>query len=237
MDTMTVTGTAMLNDVERLRLISHNLANLATVGFKREIAVARPFLDHLEKGSLVSASRPLLTSYSDHSMGALKHTGSPLDVALEGAGFFAVATEWGEAYTRQGNFQLDADGRLMTAGGYPVLGAGGEIRVNTPQPRIDQAGNVWDGANVIARLKVVETADPNSLERVGNGLFSATAWTEVTEAEATRVRQGYLEVANVTSMNEMIKMIETMRHFETSQKLLRGYDNMLDRAINVIGEM
>lgn len=242
MDAMTATTAAMLNDVERLRVTSHNLANITTVGYKREISVTRPFLDQLNDArgtrAVAGKSQTMQTTSTDYSSGALKYTANPLDVAIEGSGFFVVATETGEAYTRQGNFQVDANGRLVTGGGHPVMGAdGNEIHLKTVQPRIDRAGNVTENGDAVGRIRLVNVTDVRNLDRLGSGLFSATAATEFAEPDASRLRQGHLEAANVVSMNEMIKMIETVRHFETSQRLLRGYDNMLDRAINLLGEM
>jgi flagellar basal-body rod protein FlgG len=179
----------------------------------------------------------VLETVTDHSAGALKYSANPLDIALDGDGYFVVAAPWGEALTRQGNLSLDGEGRLVTAGGYPLLGTAGEIKLSNATPRIDQQGNVYDGTNLLGQLRVVQVADPASLERVGGGLFAAGAAGDLTEGVNQRVRQGYTEASNVTSMHEMIKMIETMRHFEASQKLARGYDDMLDRAINVLGEL
>jgi flagellar basal-body rod protein FlgG len=144
---------------------------------------------------------------------------------------------WGEALSRQGNLQLDNDGRLVTTSGNPVLGTSGEIRVSGATPRIDQEGNVYDGNQVAGRIRVVQVTDAASLTRVGDGMFVTGSETSQIEGVNYRVRQGFTEVANVTSMNEMIKMIETMRHFEASQKLAHGLDDMLDRAINQLGQL
>lgn len=242
MDALSLTGAAMLNDVERMRVVSNNLANLTSVGFKREFAVSRPFTDLMQgmagdAVNMASASAPSTVTYTDHNSGALKYTAGPLDIALEGTGFLVVATPWGEGLTRQGSLRLDDQGRLVTQSGHVVQGESGEIRLGTPEPRIDSEGNVWDGANLVARLRLVEVTEPRTLERLGDGLFAATESTQYREPVSTRVRQGYLEAANVTSMSEMVRMIETMRHFEGSQRLLRGYDDMMDRAINLLGEL
>lgn len=242
MDALSLTGAAMLNDVERMRVISNNLANLTTVGFKRELSVARPFADLVtgmadSTGTVSRTSAPSVVSYTDQGSGVLKYTAGPLDVALEGSGLLVVDTPWGEGLTRQGSLQLDEQGRLVTQSGHVVQGEGGEIRLSSPEPRIDAEGYVWDGDNKVARLRIVEVIDARTLERIGSGMFAATESTEYVEPVSTRVRQGYVEAANVTSMNEMVHMIETMRHFESSQRLLRGYDDMMDRAINLLGEL
>jgi len=241
-DALSLTGAAMLNDVERMRVISNNLANLTTVGFKRELSVSRPFADLVtgmadSAGTVSRASAPSVVSYTDQGSGVLKYTAGPLDIALEGSGLLVVDAPWGEGLTRQGSLRLDEQGRLVTQSGHVVQGEGGEIRLSSPEPRIDAEGYVWDGDNKVARLRIVEVTDARTLERLGSGMFAATESTEYVEPVSTRVRQGYVEAANVTSMNEMVHMIETMRHFESSQRLLRGYDDMMDRAINLLGEL
>lgn len=243
MDTIGMIEAGMLNDVQRLQVIGHNLANLSTVGYKKQVAVTHAFNDYLQgavTGSGLSPStapRPVLTTVTDHGAGALKYSSNPLDVAIEGDGYFVVSMPWGEALSRQGNLKLDNDGRLVTASGNPVLGTSGEIRVTGPAPRIDQEGNVHDGGRQLGRLRVVQVADAASLTRAGDGMFVAGSETGLVEGVNYRVRQGFTEVTNVTSMNEMIKMIETMRHFEASQKLAKGLDDMLDRAINQLGQL
>jgi flagellar basal-body rod protein FlgG len=144
--------------------------------------------------------------------------------------------ESGPLYTRQGNFRLDAQGRLVTASGLPVLGKGGEIRLNTPQPVIDSDGNVFEGEQMVAQLQVAGFPEPDSLIGLGQGLYSASEARAPEQTDLIRVRQGYLEASNVALADEMIRMIETVRHFESSQRVLKSYDSMLDKSINVIGE-
>ena len=243
-DALAVTEVGMLNDVQRLHSISHNVANAGTVGFKREIIATRPFIEFLVGGVMDRDPsgaplniRPVVTVHIDHSDGALKYTGNPLDVGLEGGGFFVVVTPFGDAYTRQGNFRMDANGRLVTAGGHPVIGEAGEIRLTRPDPRIDAQGKVWEGGMEVAKLKIVAVTEADVMTRVGEGLFLPSESMELGSIDGIRVRQGFTEASNVVAMNEMIKMIETVRHFEASQRLIRGYDAMLDRAINVGGEL
>jgi flagellar basal body rod protein FlgG len=102
---------------------------------------------------------------------------------------------------------------------------------------IDTQGNIRDNGSIVGQLKLVTVADPQSLQEVGNGLYIAPDSTSAEIADTARVRQGFTEAANVITMNEMIRMIETVRHFEASQKLLQGYDAMLDRAISDLGSV
>ncbi len=232
------TEIGMLDDAERLRIISHNLANVGTVGFKRDLAVAEPFQSQV--AALTSAhsagqSGNFVTAYADRSPGTLTHTGNPLDLALEGDAYFVVDTGQQEAYTRQGTFRLNADGQLVTPGGQRVVTTSGDVRLTSAAPNIDAQGNIRDSGAVVGQLKLVTIPNPQSLTRTGNGLYVGSDATIATPADSARVRQGFTEGANVVTMNEMIKMIETVRHFEASQKLLQGYDAMLDRAITDLG--
>lgn len=234
--------TGMQIDVDRLQVIGQNLANLSTVGYKRQAPVVQTFSQALDSaGELLmghsgASPYPVLKTRTDHSAGALKYTGNPLDLGIDGDAFFVVRNELGEAYTRQGNFQRDPMGRLVTASGAVVQGQGGEIQLTSPNARIDESGAVWDGQNQVATLRLVRVTDPDTLIKAGKGLYVASPSTTVLDAEGARVRQGFLEAANVVAMEEMIRIVETVRHFEASQRLMRGYDAMLDRAINVLGE-
>lgn len=242
-DIVTITQAGMLADVERMRAVSQNLANVSTLGYKRELVVMRPFVDMLDdvsgSGRYAAGATvtPVLSSATDHSAGSLKFTGNPLDLSLEDDVYFVVQGARGEALTRQGNFRLDASGRLVTASGAAVLGAGGEIRLTTPNPNINEDGTVWEGAAQVGQLRLARVADQTQLERVGSGLYDAGMRTHVLEARDANVRQGYVEAANTVAMDEMIHIIETVRHFEASQRLMQGYDDMLDRAISLLGDV
>jgi flagellar basal-body rod protein FlgF len=231
------TEIGMLDDVERLRVISHNLANVGTVGFKRELPVTESFEAQMLHASPSTQAHSLMTSYTDRSPGTLTHTGNPLDLAIEGDAYFAVDTGQQEAYTRQGTFRLDADGALVTSSGQHVVTTGGDVRLTGPAPSIDTEGNIRDNGAIVGQLKLVTVNNPQSLVESGDGLYLPGDSTVASPSDSARVRQGFTEAANVLTMNEMIKMIETMRHFEASQKMLQGYDAMLDRAITDLGSV
>jgi len=183
--------------------------------------------------------------------GTLKSTGQSLDVALASSGYFEVATETGPAYTRQGNFHVDARGRLVTAQGHPVMGKGGEIFLKSATPVIDAAGNVYDaqpGGNspadasntqqAVAQIKIVEFEDKAAAQRIGDGLTSVGSDSVLAMKDAdVQLKQGYLENSNVNAMQEMVQMIQTMRHFESVQKIALGYDEMTGQAIRKLGEL
>ncbi|WP_399681022.1 flagellar hook-basal body protein [Xenophilus sp.] len=177
--------------------------------------------------------------------GTLRATRRALDLALAGRGYLEVSTAQGTAYTRQGELQIDPRGRLVTlAGGHPVMGLGGEIMLSQPDPVIDAAGRVFerraDGAMdtaPVAQIKVVDAGD-SAMRALGGGLLAALG-EEPVELPETQVqlRQGYLENANVNTTHEMVQLIQTVRHFETLQKVASGYDEMLGAAVRRLGDL
>jgi flagellar basal-body rod protein FlgG len=238
-DALTMTEAAMLVDVERLRAASHNIANSSTLGFKREIALSRPSFEATVSGFGLAPwapGAPVATTATDHRGGTLRLTGNPLDIALEGDGFFVLGGAAGEIYSRQGEFRLDRAGKLVNAAGLPVLGESGEIVLSSAEPRIDRQGGIWEGENLVGRLRVVQFQDPGRLESLGGGTFAAGA-AAVVPGQTVNIRQGFVEAANVSAMHEMVRLIETMRHFEASQHLLRGYDAMTGTALSTLGSL
>ena len=221
MDPLTLTGASLNSDVDRLRLLSHNLANVTTPGYRRDVAVTRAFDAHV-------------SAQIDGTPGALRYSANPLDVAVEGDGFFVLQTAAGPVLTRHGALQLDSSGRLVGPDGAAVMGTSGEIVLSQPEPRIDQAGNVWDGDKQVGALRVVRAPAGASMTSLGNGLYACDA--QLQELETPRLRQGYVEASNVVPMREMVRMIETMRHFEAGQRLLRSHDEMMERALGILGE-
>jgi flagellar basal-body rod protein FlgG len=202
-----------------------------------------------------------LTIESDVRPGTLKSTGRSLDLALAGPGYFEVSTDSGPAYTRQGSLHVDPRGRLVTAQGYPVMGKGGEIYLNDSSPVIDAAGNVYQsqgpisapslagggriavdgggpsGSGSIAQLKVVQIGDAKTAQRLGEGLISTKSGPDILKDSDIQIRQGFLENSNVNSMQEMVQLMQTMRHFESVQKAAIGYDEMMGQAIRKLGEL
>jgi flagellar basal-body rod protein FlgF len=237
-DLMVMMESAMHADVERLRMISHNLANSSTIGYKREVSLMRPsFESAFESRREELSAIPTMSAAIDHRGGVLRLTGNPLDAALEGDGYFVLAGPSGPVYTRQGNFHLDQSGRLVSSAGLSVMGEGGEIVLSNTDPRVDRDGQIWDGQNAVARLRIAQFSEVGQLEAQGSGLYSAAAGAAPSFAGSVNVRQGFVESANVTAMQEMVRLIETMRHFEMSQRLLKGYDAMTGTALNSLGSL
>lgn len=224
-------------DMARLERVAMNLANVQTPAYKRELVLAPPF------AARVDAASAVVSVHTDQRAGTLKPTGRSLDVALTGPGWLEVTTPQGTAYTRQGNFRLDAQGRLVTQQGHAVMGLAGDIVLQQGAPVIDAEGRIFESvaagakrdAAPIAQLKIVEFDAPAQVERIGDGLVLARAQARPA-ASGARVQQGFLENSNVSHMQEMVRLLETMRHMETLQKVALGYDEMLGTSIRKLGE-
>jgi flagellar basal-body rod protein FlgG len=235
-DAIAALSDAMRNDAETLRVIGQNVANIETVAYRREIAVMRANFDQVTDDARAELARPQrLETAIDLRPGTLKSTGEALHLALEGPGFFVVDTPQGEALTRRGDFRLDSEGRLVTQAGLPVLGEGGAIHLDGATPQIAPDGNVRVNGEIVARLRIAQVASEAQLSPVGGDLYRATQLPEGNDA--ARVRQGFLEASNVESVQEMVRLMETMRHFEALQRFVRGYDDMTSKAISELGKV
>jgi flagellar basal-body rod protein FlgF len=241
-DAMKLSELGMINDLKQMEMISQNLANATTGAYKRDLPVAdaavrfESMLTDFASGVQQRQLVPGVARHIDSSQGVLKFTGNPLDLAIEGEGFFELATAEGLRYTRGGAFRLDVAGRLVTTDGHGVNGLNGEIRMLNAAPRIDAQGRIWDGEDMVAQLKLMRFENAAELQRLGGGLYIATSEGEAGVSAVEGVRQGHLEASNVNVMDEMVRMISTTRHFETTQKVITGYDEMIGEAISTIAE-
>jgi flagellar basal-body rod protein FlgG len=241
----------MQQDMVRLNHIGDNIANMLTPGFKRGVSVSAPLegsfesvlaqVAHAEQPYLATPHEPVVPVLLDARPGSLRATGQSLDVALAGQGYLEVSTPDGIFFTRQGNLRLDAVGRLVTTHGYPVMGASGEIRLKQPNPVIEENGVISErepsgGTSIAGQLKIVRFENEKALHSVGEGLLAPEEGITPLVHSVGQVKQGYLENSNVNSMQEMVHMIQTMRHFESMQKIAQGYDEMLGTAIRKLGD-
>lgn len=229
--------------MKRLDIISNNLANVNTPGFKK---------DHMSFESLLagpvnppavpqgSTADPILQReniYIDYGAGPVSQTGNPLDLAIDGDGFFVVQTPDGQAYTRQGNFRLSADGTLVTADGLPVLGQGGPIRAQGSVIEIDYKGVVTVDGTPSGTISVVDFPRPYALTKTDGARFVPADAQAAPQAASGSIRQGHLEGSNVDSISEMVQMIETNRYFEACSKVIKGFDDIAAKATNDLGRL
>ncbi len=247
--------------------IANNIANVNTPGFKRDTQVFNEYLTANEKPPSVIQVPKVPASiesfydlqggdksyvdakgtFTDFSQGSLKHTGNKLDVAIDGTGFFEIATPQGVRLTRAGNFTLDGNGKLVNKEGYFVLKAGGEgqdpesrsITLNGSVPvEINDFGEVIQGTEVVGKLSVVDVANKDSLQKIGNSLytFKPNQPPEIVNINNPSVKNGFIETSNVNIVKEMTDMIQTQRVFESTQKAISAYDSMSDKLVNVVGK-
>lgn len=230
--------------MNRLDVISNNLANVNTPGFKKD----KMSFEGLLAGSVNPPAVPQgMTAdpvlqrgniYTDYSAGQISQSENPLDLALEGDGFFAVTTPEGVAYTRQGNFRASADGTLVTVDGYPVQGAGGAaIRIQGSRIEIDPVGGVIVDGTPAGAISVVDFEKPYALTKSGNSLFVPADPQAVPRAGTARIQQGHIEGSNVESVSEMVQLIETNRYFEACSKVIKGFEDMSIKAATDLGRV
>lgn len=231
-DILGITATAMNHDIARLNAVAHNLANVSTTGFKRVMPDVF-FTQALQRAE--SAQRQFLVS--DARQGALSPSGSYFDLAIEGDAYFELAGPNGETHlTRGGSFALDNRGRLVSAqSGLPLLGEGGEIFLQPGVFQVDRTGKLTQNNQVLSYIKLVYPGKDALLEPLGEGLYQLARGALEPTGEA-RLRQGFLEASNVNSAKEMVVLIETMRHFESMQKMVQGMDAMWEKTLNKLGE-
>ncbi|MBC2711733.1 MAG: flagellar basal-body rod protein FlgF [Desulfosarcina sp.] len=228
----------------RLEVLSNNVANINTIGYKGDKSIfqipeeTEPLLFEtpIEGIETWSPYAPPFSTIIDFSQGAIRQTGNRLDVAINGSGLFSVQTPDGVQYTRQGSFTLDAEGVLVTQDGYPVLGEGGEINLEEGTVEIDGEGGVYVDGDEVGRLQIADFPNGEALKKVGNGRFVASETAVRGERpENTTLSQGYLETSNVNPVQAMTEMIETSRAFEAYQKVIQSSDEATSKSINEVG--
>lgn len=247
LDRLELSGYSMVNRMAQLELVSNNVANLNTTGYKRDdvfVQAVNRQLDRLTRAGQTAPARfPYALQRLDFSQGSLAETNEPLDVAISGDGFFVIETPDGEAYTRNGRFTLNPDNVLTNMDGDPVLGQGGSIQIQTDENSpneilINGQGEIFLDNNIVGQLQIVRAENPDGLVKIGGNLFRPTDPEAVMiPVEEPAVRQGFLEDANVNAVAEMINMMELVRQFEIDQKVVHTQDELLERAANQIGRV
>jgi flagellar basal-body rod protein FlgF len=209
-------------DVQSLNVVSQNVANIGTNGYRNE-RLTTDFRTGLPDAT------PTL-SLAD---GALDQTGRPLDLALQGPGFFVVQVNGQPLLTRNGQFHIDANQQLVDAAGHPVLGQSGPITLAHANVKINAAGQIVDADRSVDSLRIVALASPDGLREAGDGLYayagSPAAWNG-------SIHQGALERSNVNPSTEMVRLMQLTRHAQSVQRALQAYDQALQLGINHIGD-
>ncbi len=278
--------TGMINEQHRMDVLTNNLANATTNGFKKEGTTSEAFdrvlaykiKDLSEPGNLprpmatnrpvdeAEANNPLNEDYMekriartglnlgvkigenyvDYSEGPIKETENPLDLALSDRGFFAVqytnkAGETSTKYTRDGNFTMNRLGYLQTQDGDYVLDEDMQRIQMDPalEVSINRNGDIYQDGELIATIGIADFEDYNYLERFGENFFQPVEGAVALDREAveeefgtrTEIHAGYLEMANISVVTEMVNMIALQRQYESNQKVITTYDDTLEQAV------
>lgn len=216
------------------RAIAHNMANVNTTGFKRDV---NSFTEKLMQRLGAVSGAPLVNEVQgrndiDFSQGSIRHTGRRLDMAIEGEGFFVVETPDGERYTRNGTFRTDENGKLVDFLGRTVAGEGGPInlpdRYPLSQVAVSQDGTITAGGRDVGKLKIVAFEDNKVLQPIGDGCFRVTDEdAEATEVDHPLVHQGYSEQSNVNMVEELVDLMRVTRMYEANTKVMKKQDERL----------
>lgn len=221
--------------------VAHNLANVSTTGYKRlrsrfsnELEVVLRGLEEAA-GTVPAEVQGEITI--DFSQGSLTHTGRPLDLALEGKGFFVIETPQGPLYTRNGIFHISPNGQVADFQGRIIAGQAGPITIpDTVSPlkiHVAGDGSVSAGGRAIGRLKLVEFDDVSVLESVGGTCFRPTTAVPPKDAVATIIHQGYQEASNVPAVRELVRLITISRLYEANIKSAQTLDDQMKYLLQV----
>ena len=253
-----IAASGMDANLVRQDVIANNMANASTVGFKQNRSVDIAFPSYLiarlhdQRMKVMDGTAELRPNIgvmgggvipqedpTDYSQGPRLETKNPLDMALTGPGFFSILSPEGKTLlTLDGNFSLDANGRLVTQDGLPVLGHNGEVYIDGTQVNVDQEGNISVDGKALDQLLIVKVQNENQLVKVGHTLFQALPPNKLDMApDDIQVQQGFLEQSNVNSMLEMVGMIQNYRSYEINSRVISMYDNLMGQAASQIGSL
>lgn len=218
---------------------ANNVANANTTGYSSEHLLFNSYLtkDVNQKDRNPMAFAFDISSYHNLENGAFKTTGNPLDMAIAGDGFFSVETPLGTRYTRAGNFQLDGNGTLVTAEGYPVLDESGQHITFTSETRdilVGEAGNISVNGEAFVKLGIYKFENPQLLERLDSAMFKSEITPDV--ATDSRVVQGALAGSNVKPVMELTHMIDVSRSVSNTAKMIETLYDLQRKASNTCAQ-
>jgi flagellar basal-body rod protein FlgG len=220
--------------ITQLDTISNNLANASTPGFKVEnFYPGAPDKIAAKGGPIPVESSAIM----DYSPGLFRETGNPLDIAIQGDGFFTIQTKTGVEYTRKGSFVLNKDGQLTTMSGDLVMGGDGPVTVTGKDFYVDGAGDVMVKGASAGRLQITRFDNPKALIRGKNGMFKDGGQAGASSMENPEVKPRSIEMSNVNVFKEMVGMIDVQRSFESYQKVIQTIADLDKMSVNRIGKL
>ncbi|MBE5916879.1 MAG: flagellar hook-basal body protein [Pseudobutyrivibrio ruminis] len=258
--------TGMVNEQRRLEVLTNNLANSNTTGYKKEGMVAQAFDERLAikiKDTSTFANRPegigyislgtkIGETYTNWEQGAFQITDKPSDLAISGRGFFAIeftnkAGETSVKYTRDGGFTVDNEGYLRTSDGDYVLNEEGalntlygedyRVQIDPNLPYgVAADGSISQDGEVVATIGLVDVSDYDYINKYGENLYDLIDGGQIVESEGY-IEQGMIESSNVNVVDEMVNMIQIARAYEAGQKMIQTEDSTLDKTVNNVGSV
>ncbi|MGL4362134.1 MAG: flagellar basal-body rod protein FlgF [Cellulosilyticaceae bacterium] len=245
-------ATGMNAQSKKMDVISNDLANVNTTGYKKEEVIIASFPEVLvtrlgahnpledKKMGSVSLGVKVDEVYTQFKQGSLINTNGMTDLAIEGGGFFVVNTPAGEAYTRDGSFSINAEGNLVTKEGYSVMGKNGPIALGSSFLQeggdliISENGEISINGGVVDKLDIAVFEDTRSLTKIEDNLLLSTG---VRKEFDGKVIQGFLEASTVNPVTAMVDMITVSRAYAASQKVIQTHDTILGKAVNEIARV
>ena len=244
-----VATSAGMFQFRKLDIVNHNLANINTPGYKRQILVGDEQTFDQTLASVTAANDPYakpdhdrmpgvvnLREMTDYSSGPIKFTGNHLDVALKDPkDFFVINTPGGQQYTRAGNFTLNEEGNLITQDGAEVSGDGGGISAPGPGVRIAEDGSVISNNTRVGRLQIVHIENTAGLQRIGASRFTLAKGSAAPETVQPDIVAQSLEMSNVSAISSVIDLITTNKAFEMYSRSMQSINEMNNTAITQVG--
>jgi len=249
-----VSASGMMLQRRHMDVITNNIANAETTGFRRQQLVSHSFDDvmirRINDPAVLRTRRignaPMVGPmslgtqvdqlYTNFEAGRLEGTELSTDLAVVGDAFFVMQTPDGERYTRSGAFHLDELGYIVDGSGNFLLGENGPILAGTLNFTVDGSGTVWVDGAVIDRILTASFADNNVLRQQGGNLFFALEEPQAAPNQS-QIVQGFLESSNVDIGREMVDMLSVFRIYETNQRILSMIDETVGLAVNEIGRV
>lgn len=238
---------------ERIQVFSNNIANVNTTGFKQDEPMFQSILSNrvramvpampagfvsMTAGSFQGPSERVYVKQhglnTTFDAGRLRKTDNPLDLAIQGEGYFEVQAPEGIRYTRNGIFQLDAKRRLVNGEGHPVMGIKGEIKLPPGTISVDGRGAISVNGQPAGTIKVMEFKERGTLRKAQGGLFAGDKGTVMKDPT---ILGGHIEESNVNPLGEMVKLIQGMRTYESAQKMIQTFDRMMEMAVQDVGRV
>ncbi len=226
-ESLRAAGLALSYWQRRSEVVTHNLANAETVGFRGQKVFSEMMADGV----------PRVGTRTDTRAGALKQTGSPLDLTVRGDGFFVVRSEEGEQLVRTGSFTLDRDGRVIDPRGRELMADNGPLVLPEGPVDIDTQGRVIVAGVEVGVLRI-ERSDPAAQGAMGrDGTVALRATGAEVPVDVRSIRQGYLEDSNVQALESLVELAVVQRSFDAVQNSVRVLDEVLDTAVNRLGRV